>query len=163
MQGGPGGVTAPGGVVQSGEKHRHVQSAGGVPHRDDPVVAGTEQGDGDGEVLVVDALRGDVVPGLAVAVAASALAQVDGVDGEAAGVEVLGDVGLEEEVGHAVHEEQGRTLRPLNVVGCIVGCIGGCARLGVPGRVLPPRGVIGRTGTVAHQGGDHRAGFTVGI
>ena len=99
------------------------------------------------------------MPGLAVAVAASALAQVDGVDGEAAGVEVLGDVGLEEEVGHAVHEEQGRTLRPLSVVGCIVGC----ARLGVPGRVLPPRGVIGRTGTVAHQGGDHRAGFTVGI
>lgn len=57
-----------------------------------------------------------MVPGLPVAVRPAALAQVKAVDGVAQFVEVLGDVGLEEEVGHSMDEQDGGTLPPFRCV-----------------------------------------------
>jgi hypothetical protein len=116
VEAGAGGVPVGGGTVQPGDPHGDVEPAGGVSDGDDRGMTGGEQGQGDGEVLVVDRLAGHVVPGLAGPVGPTALAQVEGVDGVAEGVEVFGDVGLEEEVGHAVDEQQCRPGPP-GVVG----------------------------------------------
>jgi hypothetical protein len=110
------GVATPGGGVQAGDEHRHIQSAGRMADQGGGPVPGAEQRQRDREVLVVERLGGHMVPGLPLAVRPPALAQVDTVDGVAQSVEVLGDVGLEEEVGHPVDEQDGGALPPFRCV-----------------------------------------------